>query len=887
MDEDAILKRLKQIGASTLDEIALDLGMSALTLQRMLEDLREMGEVKRSPHARWFVPGFIQGTESGAVPDGPASRLEDLRRLATYLRLCAFEEEGASACLGSAVLGRAWTTWPESREWTAAGGKIVTLTGLRVLGLIESARVPDARIVYGYPTWVRRKGGVDSWDAIPVMVQGVEVVGVGENSISVQLTDDYPVVNPAFLEAAMDCPEERQQFIDSLGLLGEDVEAGVSIQACAARLCEEGLPYPLEFVDQLDPCNLAQLDGRPETFDGVHNAAVLGLVDSLKYRKGLAAELTDIAEASLPTLRATALGSLVGAGPEVAPCGDVALGADLPLDEAQAAVVRAALSSPLTVVTGPPGTGKSQIVTAILANSMIRGERALLASYNHKAVEIVEEKLNSMARVRALLRCGRSREDRCHFDEVSAEAEDVLTGVLPDGEHSVDSLAGRLAESREALIRTATEADRSALRDLAEAASLLRDGTWSAFAQWCRSFVAASKSLPLWCVTNLSARWSFPLEPALFDLVVIDEASQCDIASAWPLLYRARRAVIIGDSRQLRHVTSVSPERARQFAGLADLSADVRARTDYVAMSLFDCAAATIGQSQVMSLDGHYRSHPEIIGFPNKQWYDGAIKVLTDPKRLVLPGDLSLGMYWLPVRSTVTAGSTGVTAEDEAQVIVDRLRALLVDGQFAGSVGVVTPFRAQRDLIQAMVEARIDPECCSRANLLVKTAHGFQGDERDVIFFSPCLRPNITRGSHRFLRGTDNLLNVAVTRARSALVIVGDLEACRECGIGHYEALALYWDALRLTKISTDRRVGDDEMLFEQLMSWRQKRAAAEGVELDRVLGDDSLRAISAIRPTTRAELALVRGLGAIKLERYGDDILGIVVAFVSDSQKD
>ncbi|MCX8024466.1 MAG: AAA domain-containing protein, partial [Thermanaerothrix sp.] len=70
-------------------------------------------------------------------------------------------------------------------------------------------------------------------------------------------------------------------------------------------------------------------------------------------------------------------------------------------------------------------------------------------------------------------------------------------------------------------------------------------------------FKAAQRVFPIWATTNLSARQSFPLAGALFDLVVIDESSQCDIASALPLLYRAKRIAIIGDPRQLRHVATI------------------------------------------------------------------------------------------------------------------------------------------------------------------------------------------------------------------------------------------------------------------------------------------------------------------------------------------
>ena len=59
---------------------------------------------------------------------------------------------------------------------------------------------------------------------------------------------------------------------------------------------------------------------------------------------------------------------------------------------------------------------------------------------------------------------------------------------------------------------------------------------------------------PIWAITNLTARTNFPLEFGLFDLLIIDEASQCDIPSAIPLIYRAKKVVIIGDPNQLRHV---------------------------------------------------------------------------------------------------------------------------------------------------------------------------------------------------------------------------------------------------------------------------------------------------------------------------------------------
>src|SRR5690606_3828959 len=62
--------------------------------------------------------------------------------------------------------------------------------------------------------------------------------------------------------------------------------------------------------------------------------------------------------------------------------------------------------------------------------------------------------------------------------------------------------------------------------------------------------------LPCWAVTSLSVRGRVPFDSSFFDILVVDEASQCDIASALPLLFRARRVVVIGDPMQLRHIST-------------------------------------------------------------------------------------------------------------------------------------------------------------------------------------------------------------------------------------------------------------------------------------------------------------------------------------------
>ncbi len=129
--------------------------------------------------------------------------------------------------------------------------------------------------------------------------------------------------------------------------------------------------------------------------------------------------------------------------------------------------------------------------------------------------------------------------------------------------------------------------------------------------------------------------------------------------------------------------------------------------------------------------------------------------------------------------------------------VVLELERMLVRQGYRGSVGVVTPFRAQankiRDLLHAHPQANL---MLKNGELLVDTVHRFQGDERDVMIFSPVVSRAMPQGASIFLRKTGNLFNVAITRARATLVVVGDFGAARNSDIEHLSAFAGYVERL-------------------------------------------------------------------------------------------
>jgi Superfamily I DNA and RNA helicases and helicase subunits len=296
---------------------------------------------------------------------------------------------------------------------------------------------------------------------------------------------------------------------------------------------------------------------------------------------------------------------------------------------------------------------------------------------------------------------------------------------------------------------------------------------------------------PCWAVTSLSAGSRIPFFPGIFDLVIVDEASQSDIPSAIPLLFRAKRIGVVGDPWQLSHITRLSA--ARNTLLLKDAGASVKdMRFSYTGNSLYDLVAGANDTVPIL-LAETYRSATDIAEYSNGLFYGGRLRVATNMGTLCVPPGVKPGVHWTDVCGTVaSAGQSGCYCQEEIDEIVRLLRVLLLDNSFKGSIGVVTPFRQQATRLRdALFTADTTfYQALVAANCHVDTAHGFQGDERDVMLFSLCSGNDMPAGSLSFLRETGRVFNVAVSRAKAVLHVVGNREWAAHCGISHVKTLA-------------------------------------------------------------------------------------------------
>jgi very-short-patch-repair endonuclease len=296
---------------------------------------------------------------------------------------------------------------------------------------------------------------------------------------------------------------------------------------------------------------------------------------------------------------------------------------------------------------------------------------------------------------------------------------------------------------------------------------------------------------PCWAVTSLSAGSRIPFFPGIFDLVVVDEASQSDIPSAIPLLFRSKRVGVVGDPWQLSHITKLSAARNTLLLKDADVSVKDM-RFSYTGNSLYDLVAGSNSAAPIL-LAETYRSASDIAEYSNGLFYEGRLRVGTNMDALCIPPGVTPGIHWTDIHGTVSsAGQNGCYCQEEIDAIVQLLRVLLLENSFKGSLGVVTPFRQQATRLRdtLFMADTVFYQALVAANCHVDTAHGFQGDERDVMFFSLCGGPDMPAGSLGFLRETGRVFNVAVSRAKAVLHVVGNREWATHCGISHVKNLA-------------------------------------------------------------------------------------------------
>ena len=267
-----------------------------------------------------------------------------------------------------------------------------------------------------------------------------------------------------------------------------------------------------------------------------------------------------------------------------------------------------------------------------------------------------------------------------------------------------------------------------------------------------------------------------PLEPHLFDYVLLDEASQCNIAYTLPTMYRARKAMFFGDSEQMRDSTVIfkSNQAFDELAARYQVPDELRIKTTGNAVqSVLDIAS--LRGFKTITLKYHYRSPRELIGFSNKYFYKPKGKELIPLNNNYLTyGDTNRVMMLHQVKVNSSLEISDKISISETQAILTLFKNLKADSRYKNkSIGILSFFNAQATYLRSVFEKEGFKE--EEENYKISIIEGIQGDEKDIIIYSFVLRnPDQIRqyypltGEGGDIRGDINKgrVNVAFSRAR-------------------------------------------------------------------------------------------------------------------------
>ncbi|KAM0332426.1 hypothetical protein ACHAQA_002707 [Verticillium albo-atrum] len=454
---------------------------------------------------------------------------------------------------------------------------------------------------------------------------------------------------------------------------------------------------------------------------------------------------------------------------------------DSSLNDSQKDAIRFALASrEVALIHGPPGTGKTHTLIELILQLVRRGLRILVCGPSNISVDNIVERL-APHKV-PLVRLGHPAR---LLPSVLAHSLDVLThtssagAIVQDVRAEMDAKQASLKKARNGRDRRAIYADLKALRR-----------EYRERERGClRELIGGSKVV----LATLHGAGGFQLRDDKFDVVIIDEASQALEAQCWVPLLSASKAVCAGDHLQLpptiKSLNSKAPKPKKED-GETPVVKGMTLET-----TLFDRLLSLHGPSIKRMLTTQYRMHEAIMRFPSDELYEGKLvaaesvgaRLLKDmPYEVQDTEDTNEPLIFIdtqggdfPEKSEDDNGDAAKKAkfslngesksnEMEAAVVRQHARQLVDAGIKPEDIAVVTPYNAQLALLAPLKE--------ELPGIELGSVDGFQGREKEAVIVS-LVRSNAD-GEVGFL-GEKRRLNVAMTRPKRSLTVVGDSETVK------------------------------------------------------------------------------------------------------------
>ena len=274
------------------------------------------------------------------------------------------------------------------------------------------------------------------------------------------------------------------------------------------------------------------------------------------------------------------------------------------------------------------------------------------------------------------------------------------------------------------------------------------------FNKWCSSdynIKLLEDAFPIIITTNISSE-RLGTAYHTFDLLIMDEAGQCNVATALLAIARTKKLLLVGDSNQLKPVILLEDVINKKLRNEFKISDDY----DYTNHSILDIMRGHDKISKDILLKYHYRCGRKIIDFSNQRFYDSELNLdyLKDEGKLEL----------IDVKN-INSNNRNEQFEEASAIIDYIIRNNIKDA------AIITPFVNQQQLINKMlINNNIKDITCG-------TVHQMQGGEKETVIISTSLSAKTSRKTYEWLKNNAEITNVAVTRAKKNLIVVNDNEA--------------------------------------------------------------------------------------------------------------
>ena len=330
----------------------------------------------------------------------------------------------------------------------------------------------------------------------------------------------------------------------------------------------------------------------------------------------------------------------------------------------------------------------------------------------------------------------------------------------------------------------------------------------------CRSAV------PVWVMPFSRVVESYRPGETIFDVVIVDEASQADVTGLLAFAL-GKEVIVVGDDQQVSPTTFEQGDKAQALAkerleGIPNWDLFDGRR------SVYDMAKTAFGET--IRLKEHFRCVPEIIAFSNQLCYDGDILPLRESDKTLLPA---------VVGHRVAAGKRqgkAKTNDEEAREITALIAACIEQPEYdEKTFGVISLLGDdQALLIQRYLTKQLTPSVIQTRRILCGNAAQFQGDERDVMFLSMVNSPNEKPGPLRLVGGKNEdrqRFNVAASRARDQMWLVHSLDPANDLKAEDLRARLLKMAEQSSPEDELKRLLPKAESVFEEQVMERLVRA--------------------------------------------------------------